>query len=67
MNSYLILGDAEIVDFCDFLSPTQEEQASRAEAVRCVFDVIKYIWPNCKVILSAPLTFSRTHNLFIES
>lgn len=39
----------EIVDFCDFLSPTQEEQASRAEAVRCVFDVIKYIWPNCKV------------------
>ncbi|KAJ6752069.1 hypothetical protein OIU85_002488 [Salix viminalis] len=39
----------EIVDFCDFLSPTQEEQASRAEAVRCVSDVIKYIWPNCKV------------------
>ncbi|CAK7327636.1 unnamed protein product [Dovyalis caffra] len=49
VSSYLMVADAEIVDFCDFLSPTQEEQASRAEAVRCVFNVIKYIWPNCKV------------------
>ncbi|KAI6687306.1 hypothetical protein NL676_024134 [Syzygium grande] len=39
----------EIVDFCDFLSPTPEEQASRNEAVNSVFGVIKYIWPNCNV------------------
>ncbi|KAK2968459.1 hypothetical protein RJ640_004465 [Escallonia rubra] len=39
----------EILDFCDFLSPTPEEQASRSAAVECVFDVIKYIWPDCKV------------------
>ncbi|XP_044473777.1 terminal nucleotidyltransferase 4B [Mangifera indica] len=38
----------EIVDFCDFLSPTPEEQALRNAAVESVFDVIKYIWPNCK-------------------
>lgn len=39
----------EIVDFCDFLSPTPEEQASRNTAVDCVFDLIRYIWPHCKV------------------
>ncbi|KAJ0101093.1 hypothetical protein Patl1_04628 [Pistacia atlantica] len=39
----------EIVDFCDFLSPTPEEQALRNSAVESVFDVIKYIWPKCKV------------------
>lgn len=39
----------EILDFCEFLSPTPEEQASRNAAVESVFDVIKYIWPNCKV------------------
>ncbi|KAJ8755076.1 hypothetical protein K2173_016705 [Erythroxylum novogranatense] len=39
----------EIVDFCDFLSPTPEEQASRNTAVEGVSDLIKYIWPNCKV------------------
>ncbi|KAF5730671.1 Nucleotidyltransferase family protein isoform 1 [Tripterygium wilfordii] len=39
----------EIVDFCDFLSPTPEEQASRGMAVESVFGVIKYIWPNCRV------------------
>ncbi|KAL5736311.1 hypothetical protein ACOSQ2_031099 [Xanthoceras sorbifolium] len=38
----------EIVDFCDFLSPTPEEEALRNAAVESVFDVIKYIWPNCK-------------------
>ncbi|KAK2639080.1 hypothetical protein Ddye_026875 [Dipteronia dyeriana] len=38
----------EIVEFCDFLSPTPEEQAFRNTAVHSVFDVIKYIWPNCK-------------------
>lgn len=39
----------EIVDFCDFLSPTPEEQASRNEAIKSVFGVIKYIWPSCNV------------------
>ncbi|KAG2681845.1 hypothetical protein I3760_11G162900 [Carya illinoinensis] len=39
----------EIVDFCDFLSPTLEEQAARDTAVECVFDVIKHIWPHSKV------------------
>ncbi|CAN1762017.1 Terminal nucleotidyltransferase 4B [Linum perenne] len=39
----------EIVDFCNFLSPTLEEQASRSAAVQSVCDVIKYIWPSCKV------------------
>ncbi|KAJ4843323.1 hypothetical protein Tsubulata_020929 [Turnera subulata] len=38
----------EIVDFCDFLSPTQDERAARTAAVQGVFEVIKYIWPNCK-------------------
>ncbi|CAN4087390.1 unnamed protein product [Withania somnifera] len=38
----------EIIDFCEFLSPTPEEQASRNEAIECVFDVIRYIWPKCK-------------------
>ncbi|XP_050217247.1 uncharacterized protein LOC126668071 isoform X2 [Mercurialis annua] len=39
----------EIVDFCDFLSPTPEEQEARQTAVKSVFDVIKYIWPKCMV------------------
>ncbi|PON31777.1 nucleotidyl transferase, partial [Parasponia andersonii] len=39
----------EIVDFCDFLSPTPEEQDSRNTAIQRVSDVIKYIWPNCVV------------------
>ncbi|EXB51373.1 PAP-associated domain-containing protein 5 [Morus notabilis] len=39
----------EIVDFCEFLSPTPEEQDARNAAIERVFDVIKYIWPNCKV------------------
>ncbi|KAH9802694.1 nucleotidyltransferase family protein [Citrus sinensis] len=38
----------EIVDFCDFLSPTSEEREVRNTAVEAVFDVIKYIWPKCK-------------------
>lgn len=40
---------AEILDFCVFVSPTPEEQASRAAAVHSVFEVIKHIWPQCKV------------------
>ncbi|WCJ32188.1 Poly(A) RNA polymerase protein 1 [Euphorbia peplus] len=39
----------EIVDFCDFLSPTPEEEAARSTAIKSVSDVIKYIWSNCKV------------------
>ncbi|VFQ80047.1 unnamed protein product [Cuscuta campestris] len=38
----------EIIDFCDFLSPSQEEQEARNAAVERVFDVIKYIWPESK-------------------
>ncbi|PIN04825.1 Polynucleotide adenylyltransferase [Handroanthus impetiginosus] len=38
----------EILDFCDFLSPTPEEQASRNAAIESVFEVIKYIWPNAE-------------------
>lgn len=40
---------AEILDFCDFLSPTPEEQESRNTAIQSVFDVIKYIWPTAEV------------------
>ncbi|KAL0443527.1 UNVERIFIED_CONTAM: Terminal nucleotidyltransferase 4A [Sesamum latifolium] len=39
----------EILDFCDFLSPTREEQQSRNAAIESVSDVIKYIWPNAEV------------------
>ncbi|KAK2999417.1 hypothetical protein RJ639_024394, partial [Escallonia herrerae] len=42
-------GFWKILDFCDFLSPTPEEQASRSTAVECICGVIKYIWPDCKV------------------
>lgn len=47
-----MLDIAEILDFCDFLSPTPEEQAARSTAVKCVFDVIKHIWPHSKVRLA---------------
>jgi len=39
----------EILDFCDFISPSTEEQSSRTGAVRAVSDVVKHIWPQCKV------------------
>lgn len=39
----------EILDFCEFLSPTPEEEALRKSAIDSVFEVIKYIWPSCKV------------------
>lgn len=45
----LIFIFTEILDFCDFLSPTAEEQVSRTTAVQSVTNVITYIWPNCKV------------------
>lgn len=37
------------MDFCEFLSPTPEEQEARTSAVERVSQVIKYIWPRCKV------------------
>lgn len=39
----------EIVDFCEFLSPTEEERVARETAVERVFSVVKHIWPHCKV------------------
>ncbi|KEH38740.1 nucleotidyltransferase family protein [Medicago truncatula] len=39
----------EIVDFCEFLSPTPEEKAKRDAAIESVFEVIKHIWPHCQV------------------
>ncbi|KAJ3704269.1 hypothetical protein LUZ61_007974 [Rhynchospora tenuis] len=39
----------EILDFCDFVAPTPEEEESRTVAVQRVSDVIKHIWPDCKV------------------
>ncbi|KAH7685731.1 Polynucleotide adenylyltransferase protein [Dioscorea alata] len=39
----------EILDFCDFISPTTDEQDLRTAAVERVSDVVKYIWPHCKV------------------
>ncbi|KAF7800758.1 Non-canonical poly(A) RNA polymerase PAPD5 [Senna tora] len=39
----------EIVDFCEFLSPTPEEKAARDTAIESVFGVIKHIWPHCQV------------------
>ncbi|KAK7856579.1 non-canonical poly(a) rna polymerase papd5 [Quercus suber] len=43
------LSSIKIVDFCDFLSPTPEEQAARNTAVERVSDVVKHIWPHSKV------------------
>lgn len=37
----------EIIKFCDFVSPTPEEEDSRKEAVERIFGVIKYVWPHC--------------------
>ncbi|KAE9458110.1 hypothetical protein C3L33_09984, partial [Rhododendron williamsianum] len=56
LGPIVVVDIAEILDFCNFLSPTPEEQASRNAAVRSVFDVIQYIWPNCKVSLSLSLS-----------
>ncbi|KAL8167323.1 hypothetical protein V2J09_008822 [Rumex salicifolius] len=45
----LQLHKGEILDFCEFLSPTPEEEALRHAAIDSVFEVIKYIWPSCRV------------------
>uniref|UniRef100_J3L2S3 polynucleotide adenylyltransferase n=2 Tax=Oryza brachyantha TaxID=4533 RepID=J3L2S3_ORYBR len=39
----------EILDFCEFISPSAEEQSSRTAAVTAVSNVVKHIWPQCKV------------------
>ncbi|XP_020704686.1 terminal nucleotidyltransferase 4A isoform X1 [Dendrobium catenatum] len=39
----------EILDFSAFVSPTPEEKAKRETAVDRVFQVVKYIWPHCRV------------------
>lgn len=56
-----MLDITEIVDFCNFLSPTPQEQAARTTAVEGVFDVIKHIWPHSKVCLVCSLSLSYTH------
>ncbi|KAL5221594.1 hypothetical protein ABZP36_026307 [Zizania latifolia] len=39
----------EILDFCEFISPSTEEQSSRTTAVQAVSSVVNHIWPQCKV------------------
>lgn len=57
----------EIVDFCNFLSPTVEEQAARDTALESVFDVIKHIWPHSKVCLPITLFVAPTLPLLFIS
>lgn len=40
---------AEIVDFCEFVSPTEEEHAERCAAVERISSAVKCVWPNCQV------------------
>lgn len=61
-SCFLMLVHAEIIDFCDFLSPTPEEQTSRNAAIESVSDVIKYIWGNAKVRLV--ICLYKTSNMF---
>ncbi|KAM7280543.1 hypothetical protein ACFE04_007677 [Oxalis oulophora] len=49
MKKPLLKLHKEIMDFCDFLSPTPQEESSRNAAIKRVFDVIKFIWPDAKV------------------
>lgn len=60
---FFTLNISEMLDFCDFLSPTPEEQASRNAAVECVFDVIKYIWPDCEVYMADSLSTSLSNHI----
>lgn len=65
-NLSMMLDFTEIVDFCDFLSPTSEEEAARNTAVEGVFDVIKHIWPHSKVCLMCFLSFSLTQHTTLQ-
>ncbi|WKA12146.1 hypothetical protein VitviT2T_029564 [Vitis vinifera] len=49
LRSPMLKLHKEILDFSDFLSPTPKEQSARNAAIESVFNVIRYIWPNCKV------------------
>eukprot|EP01018_Ginkgo_biloba_P003375 Gb_02324 [translate_table: standard] len=49
IRSPLLLLHQEIANFCQFVSPTPEEQAARLAAVERVSEVIKFIWPHCQV------------------
>ncbi|BBN04554.1 non-canonical poly(A) RNA polymerase PAPD5/7 [Marchantia polymorpha subsp. ruderalis] len=39
----------EIVDFCNFVTPTEKEQKIRDDAVQRVREVVMSIWPSCQV------------------
>ncbi|KAG6542519.1 hypothetical protein Mapa_015989 [Marchantia paleacea] len=39
----------EIVDFCNFVTPTEREQKIRDDAVQRVREVVLSIWPSCQV------------------
>uniref|UniRef100_A0A7N0UQW9 polynucleotide adenylyltransferase n=1 Tax=Kalanchoe fedtschenkoi TaxID=63787 RepID=A0A7N0UQW9_KALFE len=49
LKSPMLQLHKEILDFCEFLSPTAQEKAARDAAVKGVFDVIRHIWPLCNV------------------
>ncbi|CAK9868100.1 unnamed protein product [Sphagnum jensenii] len=48
-RSPLLQLHQEIVDFCEFVAPTEEEQQQRKAAVERVSAVVKLIWPSCQV------------------
>ncbi|KAG0621663.1 hypothetical protein M758_3G038500 [Ceratodon purpureus] len=49
IQSPLLQLHQEIVDFCEFVAPTEEEQYMRDTAVERVSAVVKSIWPSCQV------------------
>ena len=56
---------AEIVSFCDFIAPSEEEGVVRRAAVQRVSDVVTSIWPQCTV--SATHSFRQTPFLQVSS
>ncbi|GBG58863.1 hypothetical protein CBR_g262 [Chara braunii] len=51
LRSPLLQLHQDIVDFMDFVTPTEQEQEMRSAAVRRVQDVVTGIWPSCKVVV----------------
>lgn len=49
IHSPLLQLHQEIVDFCEFVAPTEAEQQMRDVAVQRVSAVVKSIWPSCQV------------------
>ncbi|KAJ7300053.1 hypothetical protein O6H91_Y086900 [Diphasiastrum complanatum] len=49
IRSPLLQLHQEIVNFCEFIAPTQEEEQERVAAIQRVCDVVKSIWPHCTV------------------